>query len=380
MKPATRPPARRDDVRMLIVDDRGEGTDSPRDGRIGDLLRVLQPGDVLIVNDAATLPASLRGGTSSGEAIELRLLGPVPATAGSARDAEDSATWTGVLFGAGDWQVATEDRQPPPLMRDGDTLHFAGDLTAAVIGRPAISERLIELRFDRHGAALWQALYRAGRPVQYSYLEDNLELWSVQTVYGSRPWAMEMPSAGRPLSWSLLLALRRRGVEISSITHGAGLSSTGDPAIDRILPLPERFDIPEATVQAIFRARSLGRRVIAVGTTVVRALEGSAAQNGGVLAAGAGITDLVMDGSFRPRVVDGLLSGVHDPSESHFRLLNAFADRATLLRAWQTATRRGYCGHEFGDTTLIMRPRPGYCTMTGKNAAVSTGESLKRAS
>jgi S-adenosylmethionine:tRNA ribosyltransferase-isomerase len=159
-----------------------------------------------------------------------------------------------------------------------------------------------------------------------------------------------MPSAGRPLTWSVLLELRRRGVELASVTHAAGLSSTGDSELDDILPLPERYDIPARTVEAIGRAE----RVIAVGTTVVRALEGSAAANGGVLEAGMGETDLVISADFQPRIVSGLLTGVHDPSESHFRLLSAFADRDTLTRAWHHATDVGYRCHEFGDSSLIL--------------------------
>ncbi len=128
------------------------------------------------------------------------------------------------------------------------------------------------------GDALWAALYREGRPVQYSYLAHDLPLWAVQTVYAARPWAFEMPSAGRPLSWEILLALRRKGVRWASLTHAAGLSSTGDPAIDAALPLAERYDIPAATVRAVADTRARGGRVIAVGTTVVRALEGAAVE------------------------------------------------------------------------------------------------------
>src|SRR6185503_15959730 len=106
-----------------------------------------------------------------------------------------------------------------------------------------------------------------GRPVQYSYLEGPLELWHVQTLYAGRPWAAEQPSAGRPLTASVLRALEESGVRLAALTHAAGISSTGDAALDALLPLPERYEIPAATVAAIARARAGGGRVIAIGTT-----------------------------------------------------------------------------------------------------------------
>lgn len=217
----------------------------------------------------------------------------------------------------------------------------------------ALSPRLVELIFDRHGAALWSALYALGRPVQYAYVAEPLALWSVQTVYAARPWAAEMPSAGRPLTWAILGALRRRGVRLAQLTHAAGLSSTGDAALDAALPLPERYDIPTATVAAIAEARAAGGRVIAVGTTVVRALEGCAAAHGS-LVAGAGETDLVIGAGFAPRLVDALLSGMHAPGESHWHILSAFAGGDLLRRATALATRLGFRCHELGDATLIL--------------------------
>src|SRR5262249_30867332 len=127
--------------------------------------------------------------------------------------------------------------------------------------------------FNLSGEELWRSLYQYGRPVQYSYLNDELNLWSVQNVYSSRPWAVEMPSAGHALGWQSLLKLIRKGVEIVPLTHGAGLSSTGDLGIDRPLPLAEKFEIPAPTMEAVRRTRAGGGRVIAVGTSVVRALE-----------------------------------------------------------------------------------------------------------
>jgi S-adenosylmethionine:tRNA ribosyltransferase-isomerase len=262
-----------------------------------------------------------------------------------------------VLFGAGDWRTATERRPAPEPVSRGAKLSFDG-IHAVVESVSPISPRLITLRFDRSGSALWSHLYRVGRPVQYSYTRGPLELWHVQLAYASRPWAAEMPSAGRPLRWEMLLALRDRGVTIATITHAAGLSSTGDPSLDAALPLPERFEIPQATVQAIGRGRSQGGRVVAVGTTPVRALEGAALRHGGALVAGSGVTDLVIGPGYRPSVVDGLLTGVHEPGASHYALLQAFAPAWLLAQAAAHSEAAGYLAHEFGDSWLLLAENP----------------------
>lgn len=361
MSPATAPPERRDNVRMLIVDTdrhlRGDAVSGQaRDARFADIVDYLEPGDVLVVNDAATLPASLPGQLADGNAVELRLLGPSdaaePQVAASGNGVPSTEHWRAVLMGAGDWQLTTEDRPLPPRLEVADTITIGATLRATVVAHDPISERLLYLSFNRREARLWAALYGAGKPVQYSYLEDDLALWSVQTVYSARPWAAEMPSAGRPLTWSLLRALRRRGVAVAALTHAAGLSATGDPAIDRALPLPERFEIPATTVDTIRAAKARGHRVIAVGTSVVRALEGCVALHG-QLRAGRGTTDLIIDEHLRPAVVSGLLTGVHAPTESHFRLLRAFASEDILMAAWAESARCGYRYHEFGDTWLL---------------------------
>jgi S-adenosylmethionine:tRNA ribosyltransferase-isomerase len=163
-----------------------------------------------------------------------------------------------------------------------------------------------------------------------------------------------MPSAGRSLQWAILAEVRRRGVGVATLTHAAGLSSTGDPVLDAALPFPERFDIPQRTIDAIARTRGEGGRVIAVGTTVVRALEGCAALHGGELVAGPGTTDLRIDGSFRPRVVDGIVTGMHEVGSSHRDLEHAFVSEALLARAMAHAEESGYLGHEFGDVCLVL--------------------------
>jgi S-adenosylmethionine:tRNA ribosyltransferase-isomerase len=298
--------------------------------RVADLPALLAPGDLLVLNDAATLPASLR---AREPAVEVRLAGQ-----------RADGSFRAVLFGAGDWRTPTEHRPPPPEV--GGRIVFDDELAAEVI-HDAPWPRLVTLRFSLGGAALWRALYRLGRPVQYSYLERPLELWHTQTAFAARPWSVEQPSAARPLGPSLLLALKQRGVGLATLTHAAGLSSTGDAALDAALPLPERYEVPAETLA---RAQA-ARRVIAVGTTVVRALE-SAAATGRL----AGETDLHVDGNYALQVVDALYTGMHEPGTSHYQLLEAFAPRPLLDRAWQEAEQRGFLQHEFGDSMLITRP------------------------
>jgi S-adenosylmethionine:tRNA ribosyltransferase-isomerase len=330
--------------RLLVVD---AALGSFAIGTVLDLPAHLSPGDLLVVNDAATLPASLRGRTASGAPVEARLVGR---RAGGA--------WRAVLFGAGDWHTRTEDRPPPPALRDGDVVTFGRDLSATVTTTGA---RLVELRFDAGGdgddAAVWGAIYALGAPIQYAHVARPLSLWHVQTAYASRPWASELCSAGRPLTWALLETLRARGIAIASLTHAAGLSSTGDASLDATLPLPEAFDLPQATIDAIARARDAGGRVVAVGTSVVRALEGAAARGSGALAAGEAETDLRLGPGHVRRVVDGLFTGMHDRGTSHHALLQAFLPRALLDRAQETAEGAGFLGHEFGDSALILASR-----------------------
>jgi S-adenosylmethionine:tRNA ribosyltransferase-isomerase len=323
-------------VRLLVLD---PGAGAFEERLVSELPALLGAGDLLVVNDAATLPASLRGQDERGRPVELRLV------------SGDGELFAGVLLGAGDWRQRTEDRPAPPPLPAGSRLRFGG-LGARIVESGPLSPRLVRVAFDVTGDALWAALYRAGRPIQYSYADRPLPLWAVQTVYAGRPWAFEMPSAGRPLTWEILLALRRRGVGWASLTHAAGVSATGDPAIDAALPLPERFEIPAATVSAVEQTRARRGRVVAVGTTVVRALEGAASDGG--LRASSGITDLRIGPAHRLQVVDGILSGVHAPDESHFALLGAFADERLLRAGWAHARAGGFRPHELGDAMLVL--------------------------
>jgi S-adenosylmethionine:tRNA ribosyltransferase-isomerase len=321
--------------RLLVID--------PLTRRVGDyviseLPRLLVRGDVLVVNDAATLPASLR----VDEELELRLVAE-----------RADGTFDAVTFGAGDRRMPTEQRGAPRPFIEGDCLSFDEGLAARVVHVDAQEPRLIRLRFELSGIALWSALYRRGAPIQYSHVDEPLALWDVQNRYASRPWAVEMPSAGRPLTFDALLALERRGATVSYVTHAASISSTGSPTLDARLPLPERYDVPRATVDALQRARRRGGRVIAAGTSVVRALEGHADADGELLP-GSGEATLVLGPGSDLRLVEGLLTGLHEPGTSHFELLEAFAPRALLLRALTHAAKTGYLQHELGDSCLIL--------------------------
>ncbi|KAF0240052.1 MAG: S-adenosylmethioninetRNA, partial [Planctomycetota bacterium] len=244
LAPATHPRTDRDAERLLHID---PASGTFRDALVRDFPALLRPGDLVVVNDAATIPASLN---ATSHPVELRLCG-----------APSGDSWEAIAFGTGDWRARTEDRPAPPPLPAGTRLDFGADLHATVTGVDVSSPRLMTLRFAEPPDAFWPALYRAGRPVQYSYLDRPLALWDVQTGWAARPWAAESPSAGRPLSWATMLGLARAGVKVASITHSAGLSSTGEAALDARLPLGESYDIPEATVAAIARAR----RVVAVG-------------------------------------------------------------------------------------------------------------------
>lgn len=335
-----RTPERVSPPRLLHVDARS-GTVADR--RLTALPTLLEPGDLVVVNDAATLPASL---TLTSHDAELRL-------AGFDGDASfRDVVFHAVLFGSGDWRLPTEARGAAPLLRVGAAI-AAGALTGRIVAVDPEEPRLVTVRFEPSGAALLAALYRAGHVIQYSYLERPLELWDVQNGYAARPWAFEPPSAGLGLTFELLTALRRRGVELARLSHAAGLSSTGSASLDRRLPFPERYEIPEETAALVERTRASGRRVLAVGTTVVRALESAARQPGG-LRAGGGTATLVLGPGFRRRVVDGLLSGLHEEGTSHFSLLESFAERALLERANRYAAVSGYLQHEFGDLCLVV--------------------------
>jgi S-adenosylmethionine:tRNA ribosyltransferase-isomerase len=272
---------------------------------------------------------------------------------------DDVRDFTAVVFGDGDHRTRTEDRAPPPALQAGDVL-VLGPLRATVLHLQGHA-RLVSLRFEGDVDAIWAGIARHGKPIQYAHVTSPLALWDVWTRVAALPVAFEPPSAGFVLDWSMLSALKARGVEFATLTHAAGISSTGDDELDARLPLDEPYDVPRATVGAIAGARKRGGRVIALGTTVTRALEHAAAK--GDLRAGPGVADQRLGPGTQLNVVDAIISGTHEPGTSHYELLRAFAGDAVLNHAAQEMDRAGYLTHEFGDTVLIeaasaKRPKP----------------------
>jgi S-adenosylmethionine:tRNA ribosyltransferase-isomerase len=173
-------------------------------------------------------------------------------------------------------------------------------------------------------------------------------------MFAAAPGSAEMASAGRPFTVQTVRALRDRGIGLATISLHAGLSTYGDPAVDRRFVPAEAYRVPEATAAAVERRRAAGGRVVAVGTTVVRALETAAAAGGGRVLAGAGVTRLRVGPGHRLLAVDGLLTGLHEPEASHLDLLGAFVDPEVLARAYTAALDAGYLWHEFGDVCLVV--------------------------
>lgn len=345
MKAATTPVQRPHDARLLVVDASGQVQHAPRSALPG----LLRPGDLLVANDAATLPASLSGvHRPSGEAIEVRLAGR------RSLAVDDVHEFTAITFGAGDHRTRTEDRAAPPLLHPGDPLQL-GPLRAEVVhtlGHP----RLVTLRFEGTPDSIWAGLARHGKPIQYAHMREPLALWDVWTRVAALPVAFEPPSAGFVLDWQLLQRLRERGIGFATLTHAAGISSTGDATLDARLPFDEPYHLPVATVQAVAQARARGGRIVALGTTVTRALEHAASS--GPLRSGPGLADQRIGPQTRLRVVDALLSGTHEPGASHHTLLRAFVGPALLRRIDEALESRHYRTHEFGDSVLIERTRP----------------------
>jgi S-adenosylmethionine:tRNA ribosyltransferase-isomerase len=343
MLAANRPIQRPPQAKLLAVDARGQITHAPR----ANFLEILRPGDLVIANDAATLPASLQGvHEPSGGLIEVRLVGR------HSLAPDDVHEFSAIVFGPGDYRTRTEARQTPSSLEAGDRLAL-GPLTATIerlLGHP----RLVSLRFDGTADAIWAGLARHGRPIQYAHVPEALALWDVWTPIAGPPVAFEPPSAGFALDWRVLAAMRDRGIAFTTLTHAAGISSTGDIELDRRLPFDEPYYIPMATALAIRGARLMEQRVVAIGTTVVRALE-HAAMSGGWVRPGDGLATQRIGSATRLRVVDVLLTGTHEPGTSHYELLRAFTDDATLRHVDRELAARDYRTHEFGDSLLIER-------------------------
>jgi S-adenosylmethionine:tRNA ribosyltransferase-isomerase len=344
VKAARAPIQRPVGARLLVADRGGRVCHRVRAG----FVELLRDGDLVIANDAATLPASLGGRhVASGRHLEVRL-------AGADSFAVNRPTrFSAVLFGLGDYRMRTEDRPLPPVVRASDRLAL-GPLHATVDRLLWNHPRLVELSFDGPPQQIWEGLARHGRPIQYSHLPARLALWDTWTPIAGLPVAFEPPSAGFMLTWDAVAAMAARRVRFATITHAAGISSTGAPEVDALLPFDEPYRVPASTATAIAEARKEGGRIVAVGTTVVRALE-HAAGDDRLVRGGEGLATNRIGALTRLRVVDALFSGVHEPGSSHYELLRAFADDSTLARIDDELRRNGYRTHEFGDSVFIER-------------------------
>jgi S-adenosylmethionine:tRNA ribosyltransferase-isomerase len=339
---ANEPLQRRADAKLLLIRNGGSIQHWLRSA----LVSLLRPGDLVVANDAATLPASLFGThLPTGRSIEVRLAGR-----GSLDRAQVSCFFA-VLFGTGDFRIRTEDRPSPPSVTAGDHLQL-GPLRATV-ERLQDHPRLVLLRFEGSAPEIWAGFARHGKPIQYAHVSKPLALWDTWTPIAGNPVAFEAPSAGFALSWDTLGSMAEKGVQFATLTHSAGLSSTGDAELDARLPLDEPYRIPVSTAEAVTRAKARGTRIVAVGTTVVRALEHAAAN--GHVASGLGVATQRIGVTTRLRVVDAVLSGTHENGTSHYELLRAFVSARTLARMEQQLECHGYRTHEFGDSILVEK-------------------------
>jgi len=336
------PIQRPSNAKVLIVDGQGNIEHHAR----SEFANLLRPGDVVVANDAATLPASLSGQHSrTGRRIEVRLAGR--------ESLDEIRQFSAVVFGEGDFRTPTEDRSKPPALKRGDRLEL-GRLRGTVV-RLLNHPRLILLQFEGSPWEIWEGLARHGRPVQYAHVPTPLAVWDTWAPIAGSPVAFEPPSAGFVLDWSMLASMSARKIRFGTITHAAGLSSTGDPELDALLPFAEPYRIPRSTALMIKHAQESRGRIIAIGTTVVRALEHTAAMFDGVVPFGERLATQRLGASSRLRVVDAILSGTHERGTSHYELLRAFVDDETLGRIDQELNARDYRTHEFGDSVFLER-------------------------
>jgi S-adenosylmethionine:tRNA ribosyltransferase-isomerase len=330
---ATEPPevhgVARDAVKLLVA--RPGAISHAQFGDLGDYLR---PGDLLVVNNSATMPAAVDG----------RRAGQLMAIHFSTARAEK--VWVVELRPAANATGHLTDIRP------GERIDMPGG--AAMVVESSYPEPGVD------GGRLWTArvvvegdvvsyLARHGRPIRYSYVPRQWPLSYYQTVFAQRAGSAEMPSAARPFSTELVTALVAAGVAIAPITLHAGVSSAeaGEP------PTPELFEVPPATARLVNSTHAADGRVIAVGTTVTRALE-SAANADGMVRQALGWTELVLGPSHPCRVVDGLITGWHDAGASHLLLLEAVAGPDLVATAYREAAEHGYLWHEFGDSALLL--------------------------
>lgn len=332
-EPAERRGISRDEVRLMVIErDRNNRVTHTKFNHLSEFLL---PGDLLVFNSSRTLPASLKGCQANNTCLEVRLAHKLP---------DDS--WLALLL----------CQQGEPFscgLRNGMELDFGLGLTAIVEKRDTHIYRLWQIRFNQGDSKLIDSFYRLGEPVRYEYVSAPWDLDYYQTVYAVEPGSAEMPSAGRAFTWKLLFDLERKGIETTNIVLHTGLSSYMDDELDARHPASqEEYFISDEAAEKINRAKSKRRRVIAVGTTVVRALESAAQQ--GKITPQHNYTRLHINANHQLKAVDGLLTGMHEPEASHLDLLTAFLAAEQIKDAYTEAVTRQYLWHEFGDLNLII--------------------------
>jgi S-adenosylmethionine:tRNA ribosyltransferase-isomerase len=288
------------------------------------LPRLLLPGDLLVVNTTATMPARVRA--SAGLAVHFS--SPRP-----------DGSWLVELR-----QLKDKISMPNGPGTPGQSLILPGGAVLTLAGKE--TGRLWRARLS---VAVVPYLLKHGVPIRYSYVPREWPLAAYQTVFARSPGSAEMPSASRPFGLSMVAELVSRGVMIAPLTLHCGVSSLEGEED----PYPEPYDVPPATADLVNHVRARGGRVIAGGTTVVRALE-TAALGAGRVAASSGWTSHVVTPETGVHAVDGLLTGLHEPRSSHLRMLAAFAGPDLLGRCYQAAIDGGYLWHEFGDVHLLL--------------------------
>jgi S-adenosylmethionine:tRNA ribosyltransferase-isomerase len=317
----------RDEVRLMVA--------TRHDGRIAhsifrDLPDLLHPGDLVVVNVSQTLPAAIEATHEDGSGARVHF---------STRAPRLDASWRVV-------ELRSADGSRPARARTGQRIRLTGGATLELVAPCASGARLMLARFHADTpTALDDYLHRHGEPIRYGYVWGRWPLGDYQTVYGTTPGSAEMPSAGRPFTTALITRLVVNGILVAPITLHTGVSSPERHES----PFPEQFDVPETTAELIRTVKERGGRVIAVGTTVVRALE-----TAGPGQAASGWTGLVIEPERGLRAVDGLITGWHEPEASHLSLLEASAGSRLLERCYREAIRSGYLWHEFGDSHLIL--------------------------
>jgi S-adenosylmethionine:tRNA ribosyltransferase-isomerase len=319
---------RRDGVRLLV----SAGDDDPVEARFTDLPRLLHPGDLLVVNTSATIPAAFDAQLPDGDPVVVHLSGALPGDV---------------------WLV--EVRRP----RDGATapLHVDHPLdvgllaggTVRLLAPFADSARLWLARVEVAGPVLEYA-YAHGRPIRYGHVAHDWPLDAYETIFAREPGSAEMPSASRPFTDAVVTDLVTRGVLLAPLVLHTGVSSLEGGE----RPYPERYRVPGTTAATVNAAHEGDGRVVAVGTTVVRALA-TVTDEHGTVHPGDGWTETVVTPEMPVASVDGLVTGWHEPESTHLMMLEAFAPAPTLRRAYDAALASGYLWHEFGDSHLILR-------------------------